>query len=290
MVVQVAWALVAAVALAWSAVLEHGEARRQPAHLALTPRLLAGLLMRRRWLAGIGVGILGISAQALALHAGPVTTVQVIKTSSVAFALLFAAAGRMQRLRRRDLVLVIALLVSMGAFLVSADPTGGRSAHGLRPWLAPSAITMGLAGAALAAAARCSGRSRAVALGAATGIIWAYTSLLLKASTADVAGLGVGALSQMAPWALLVVGFLGTIINQSAFQAGELIWSLPAITVVEPVVGSALAVLVFDERLQATGGAARAIAVVGALVALVSAAGLGHHLRPATGATDGSTP
>ena len=92
----------------------------------------------------------------------------------------------------------------------------------------------------------------------------------------------MGALRQAAPWALLVVGFLGTIVNQSAFQAGELVWSLPAITVVEPVVGSALAVLVFDERLQATSVAARAIAVVGALAALVSAAGLGHHLRGPT--------
>jgi drug/metabolite transporter (DMT)-like permease len=71
---------------------------------------------------------------------------------------------------------------------------------------------------------------------------------------------------------------LGLLLNQSAFQAGELGASLPTLTAVEPIVGSVLGVLMLHEVLRASGPlawiavGASAVVVVVAIVVLAHAA------------------
>ena len=51
-------------------------------------------------------------------------------------------------------------------------------------------------------------------------------------------------------YALLGVGLLGLLLVQSAFQAGPLALSLPALSAVEPIASSALGVILFGERVR----------------------------------------
>jgi hypothetical protein len=77
------------------------------------------------------------------------------------------------------------------------------------------------------------------------------------------------------PYALLVAGFVGFLLNQSAFQAGHLAASLPAMAVTDPVVGCVIGVTLFGETLGATGVVAivaTAVAVAVMTVATVSLA------------------
>ncbi|MGH9078093.1 MAG: DMT family transporter, partial [Acidimicrobiales bacterium] len=63
-------------------------------------------------------------------------------------------------------------------------------------------------------------------------------------------------------WALVVTGILGMVLAQSAFQAGALEGSLPAMAVVDPVVSIVIGIAVFGERLPTQAGAL-ALEVIG---------------------------
>jgi hypothetical protein len=132
-------------------------------------------------------------------------------------------------------------------------------------------------GAALGLSARRSGRTRSLALGVATGAVWALTTNLLKATANDFGDRGLSAVAGWAVWALIAGGAIGTIINQTAFQSGDLVWSLPAMSVVEPLLASAFATVVFGERMHVRSGLSWLVLVVGSAAALVSVAFLGHH-------------
>src|SRR5262249_59522513 len=60
--------------------------------------------------------------------------------------------------------------------------------------------------------------------------------------------------SAWAPYALLGAGAIGIWLMQSAFSAGPLQASLPAIAAGEPLVGILLGVVVFGDRIQVSQG------------------------------------
>ena len=55
------------------------------------------------------------------------------------------------------------------------------------------------------------------------------------------------------PYALTAGGISGTLIDQSAYQAGPLNWSLPILTVTDPVVSIAIGAFVFGEGINVKG-------------------------------------
>ena len=115
----------------------------------------------------------------------------------------------------------------------------------------------------------------ALLLAFAAGCVYGLTAALTK-STLDLFDHGVlDAFTHWQPYALAAAGFVGFLLNQSAFQAGHLAASLPAMAVTDPVVGCVIGVTLFGETLGATGVgaiAATAAAVVVMAVATVSLA------------------
>jgi hypothetical protein len=53
-------------------------------------------------------------------------------------------------------------------------------------------------------------------------------------------------------YTLLVTGAVGLLLNQLSYQAGPLAASLPAITVVDPLLAVLLGVVIYDENLRHT--------------------------------------
>jgi hypothetical protein len=108
-------------------------------------------------------------------------------------------------------------------------------------------------------------RHRSLALGLAAGCGFGVTGLLLKA----VVELPPGRwLTSWPGYALVAVGGMAIVCTQYAYRLGALIESLPALTVLEPLVAVLLAGPAFGEQL-ATGAVARC----GELVGLVALAG-----------------
>jgi NAD(P)-dependent dehydrogenase (short-subunit alcohol dehydrogenase family) len=81
---------------------------------------------------------------------------------------------------------------------------------------------------------------------------------------------GFGALGHWEPYALVVLGAIGFVVNQRAFQAGSLTASLPTLTVVEPIVAAVIGVTMLHETVP-TNGALEWIAVALSVVAMVVA-------------------
>jgi hypothetical protein len=70
-------------------------------------------------------------------------------------------------------------------------------------------------------------------------------------------------------YALLIASVVGLILNQSAFQAGHVAASLPVISVTNPVLASAMGVLLFGEHIDA-GGALGWAACTVAIIAMIA--------------------
>ena len=90
----------------------------------------------------------------------------------------------------------------------------------------------------------------ALLLGLLSGSLWGLFSVLTK-GVVDQLGRGIPALLRMPElyvWAVL--GIAATAWEQSAFRAGPLTASLPAVTISEPIVGSVLGVTVLGETLN----------------------------------------
>ena len=92
---------------------------------------------------------------------------------------------------------------------------------------------------------------------------------MLTKSTVDL--LDDGVLEVFWHWqlyVLLAASAVGLLLNQSAFQAGHVAASLPAISVTNPVLASMFGVLMFGEPLDATGPLAVSVTIA-AIVAMV---------------------
>ena len=124
----------------------------------------------------------------------------------------------------------------------------------------------------------------AVLLGLVSGALWGLFAVLTK-GVVDRLDDGVRAvltMPELYPWA--VVAVLATAIQQSAFRAGSLAASLPAVNVSEPLVGSALGILVLGEALSPgrigwfslVAAVAVMVAAIVALARSQSASAVGH--------------
>ena len=249
-------ALGAAVAFAVSATLAHRSAGEVPDAQGLGPRQLLrfirATLAHPYWLSGIAVSAVGLGLHVLALHAGELAVVQPLMVSGVLFALPLQRRLHHERIRRSELWWALALVTGLAGFLVVA--TAGAPVHHESADRGP-AIVAGLL--AVGAAAGCvlvaRGRQRATAaglLGVATGIAFAGTATLIKTCTNLLARSPVVLVMSWQLYALLSAGAVGLLLNQLAFQAGPLSASLPAITVVNPLLAVVLGIVVYDENLR----------------------------------------
>jgi threonine/homoserine efflux transporter RhtA len=116
--------------------------------------------------------------------------------------------------------------------------------------------------------------ARAVLLALATALLYSVTAVLTKAAVTEL-GDGIGVfLTSWEPYVGIALGVVALLVNQTAFQAGELQASLPTLTAAEPIVGSVLGLVMLDELITATGVlewsavVLAALTIVGSVIAL----------------------
>jgi drug/metabolite transporter (DMT)-like permease len=208
-----------------------------------------------------------VTLQFLALRRGSLVVVQALLVSGLLFALPAGAALHHRRLSRSDWLGAMAVVAGLAVLVSVARPSAGHEPSGVA-WVV--VLTLGLAVVAglIVRAPREPGASRATHLGAACGALYGVNAGLVKATGHLLDRGAVHALHAWEPYAVVVLGAVGFLLAQSAFQAGPLGASLPAITAADPVVASLVAVLAFHERVA---GGPPAIAVqLGAGVAIVA--------------------
>ena len=192
----------------------------------------------------------GFGLQAAALGLGSVVLVQALLVTSLLFALVITAKVNHRRITRWQGIWAVLLAAAVTVVVTVGDPQAGNPRGSFQTW-AVVAVVMGPALILCLIGSRIfSGWVRALLLGLVSGSLWGLFSVLTK-GVVDQLDHGIPALVRMPElyvWA--VVGIAATAWEQSAFRAGPLIASLPAVTVSEPTVGSVLGIAVLGETLN----------------------------------------
>ena len=247
--------LLAALLIGLGFVLQQQTAQREPASRFLSLRLLTDLLRKPRWLTGIGCMIGGQILAAWSIGHLSLAFVEPLLTTNLVFALVLAVPIAKATLTFWEIfgAAVLCTGVALLSATRSAKPIGlsfGSFSH----WPAAAVIAV-IAFAAVQAGRRHPGRLRAMFTGAGAGLVFGIQDALTR-QTLEILGLnGVGAMfTTWAPYALVGAGATGIWLMQSAFSAGPLQLSLPAISAGEPLVGILLGVLIFGDRVQISPG------------------------------------
>jgi drug/metabolite transporter (DMT)-like permease len=256
--------LVGAAFYALSSVLEQQAASEEPAERSLRINLLVVLAQQRRWLLGMAAGVAGYAMQFIALRKGSLALVQPIFVTGLVMALAGSAFAQHRRLSRHEWLANAQILGGIALFIAAAQPGPGHPRGSTMGWILLAAISTTVV-MALVAFSHGSPQRRSLLLGAATGIVFGVTSAITE-RTSHRLGISLGhTLDDWSPYVLVAVSIGGLLLNQSAFQAGDLKWSLPAITVLEPLAAILIGQALFHEHI-ATG----ALNVAGEILGLAS--------------------
>lgn len=247
-------ALGAAVSFALAAVLQQESALLVSQDKSLSLRLLVDLLHRPKWLAGIGFLLGGFGLQALALAFGPVSLVQPIVITELAFAIPLGIWRRHHRAGRREWLGIVCVVGGVSLFLLASSPVSGTPDPAGIQWLVSLAPVGVIIVATVLFGSRSRGPRRAMALGAAAGLSFGILAVLTKATT-YLLGADVG--QAFVHWQLygaIVVGIMALVVSQSAYQAGPLAYSMPFIGVLEPLSAVLIGDTALGEEVHLSGG------------------------------------
>ena len=278
-------AVAAALMIGIGDVLEQRSAQQVTGKPVGTFALFRRLLRDRRWWTGSLVAAAGFGLQAAALGLGSVVLVQALSVTSLLFALLISAIANHRGITRWQGVWAMLLTAAVTVVVTVGNPEAGTPRGSVRTWVVV-ALVMGPGLCLCVIGARMfSGWVSALLLGLMSGSLWGLFSVLTK-GVVDQLGHGIPALVRMPElyvWAVL--GLAATAWEQSAFRAGPLTASLPAVTVAEPIVGSVLGVAVLGETLN-TNDAGMAALGVSVAVMIAATVALAHSQAAGTPATD----
>jgi hypothetical protein len=250
--VCVIFALLTAASNAVAAVLQRKAAAQVPPERSMHLSLIADLVRRRVWLAGIAMVIVAAVAQATALAFGPIALVQPIFIIELPVTLMLATLvfrGR-DALRQLPWRAIVITTVALGAGLAAAQPSGAINSAQNRSWMIALIVTAAFEAVLIGTAVGTRGEPRAALLGLAAACGYALTAALLKNAMAD---LNMGVVSFFTNWHIYAVAAAGVgslFLLQNALQAGSLVASQPMLTVGDALISIAYGVTLFSEVLR----------------------------------------
>ncbi len=266
----VLFALCSAVCMAIGIVVRQRATMDVPSDQSVSTRMLATLLRRPIWWAGTAIAVAGYGFQALALVKGSLIVVQPLLVSALLFALPLSARLAGRRVTRGEWLWAGLLTVSLALFVLLARPGPPD-----RPATLPTSaiVLVGclvlIVGCVLIAR-RLEGSQRAVMFAVGVGVLFGVVAVITKLVMHLLNERGaLGLLATPAPYALILLGVIATLLQQAAFHAGALQTSVPTMLVLEPVVAVCLGAVLLGEELDV--GGYELIAVVLAVAAMTAA-------------------
>jgi drug/metabolite transporter (DMT)-like permease len=263
---EIVLALAAALLFALGTVLQQKAGLDEPVE-GEASGLLLRMARRPGWLAGIAADSLGFVAQAIALTIGRLAVVQPLLVSSVVFALPLGVKLTGQKVRRIDVAAAVVVTVSLGVFLVVADPSGGRDDAPVGEWLIAGGACLAVS-SVLALAARGTRPARKAALlGTSCGILFGLSAALTKAVGDQVADAPLQVFADWHLYALIAVGYVSLTISQLSLQTGVLAPAIATSMAFDPITSVLLGVTIMQESLHTstTGSVAACAALAAAL-------------------------
>ncbi|MFU8873829.1 DMT family transporter [Micromonospora sp. SL4-19] len=286
----------AALMLGVGSAIQQRVAFRAPDGLALHVGLLWHLVRQRLWLLGLATTLLGGLLSGAALGKGSVVLVQPVLVLRLLFALSTAAIWSRRPLRPRDWATALAVTGGMVAFLVAGAPGTGNP-EGVQDWewAAPAFAIGTLTLLLVHVARRLRPNQEAPMLALGAGMLYGLQSALTQSAVHRLSTHGLlGLVTSWQPYAVFVIGLVGTLLAQSAFDLAPLSVSYPPLAVAEPLAGIAIGIGVLGGTLRFTPAtfaveAAGLIVMTLAVYLLASSPHIvGHHDEPSKEGADES--
>ncbi len=228
------------------------------------PRLVLRLLRQWRYVAGLGLDVVGLVAQVTALRVLPLFVVQAAQAASIAVTALLAGRWFGIRLRRAEWLSVG--VVCTGLVLLGAAAAGAGAGHGPRAFhyglLVFAFVLAGLG----TAAGSLADPARTVLLGLVSGLGFGVlgTAVRVLPSLAPPVSLRDPAL-----YAAMVAGILAAWFYAAALQRGGVVAATAAMLIGETVPASVIGVLLLGDHTRPgwlpVAAAGFAVALAGAL-------------------------
>ena len=246
----VAAALASAVFLAIGIVIRQRATMDVPPDQGVSTVMVATLLRRPLWWAGTGAAVTGYLFQAVALAFGSLLLVAPLLVSALLFALPLSARLAGRRVSRAEWAWALVLTLALAVFVGLARATPGDYLGSEKPAVVVAAVAVAIAVGIVPLAIRLTGWRRALLLGSVVGVLFGVVAVLTKiVMNAVTEGHAVRLLTSPVGYVLALVGVVATLLQQSAFHAGSLRASVPAMLVLEPVVAVLLGQVIFGENL-----------------------------------------
>jgi drug/metabolite transporter (DMT)-like permease len=241
-----------------------------PSDQGVSAVMFTTLLRRPLWWAGTAAAVAGYAFQALALVKGSLILVQPLLVSALLFALPMSARMAGRRVTRGEWLWAGLLTVGLAVFVLLARPGPQEHPASLPVSTIVAAVCGVIIVSCVVVAVKIGGWQRAVLLGMAVGVLFGVVAVVTKINMHLLDQRGVlSLLATPAPYALVVLGVVATLLQQSAFHAGALHTSVPTMLVLEPVVAVFLGAILLGEELEA--GRYEAIALAIAIAAMTAA-------------------
>lgn len=249
----VIFALLAAAANALATVLQRIGVEEAAPHQA-GERLMASVLRRPIWFAGLALTIASFLLQAIALAVGDLSSVQPVMVTELLFLLAILALWFRRKLGWREWTGAVGTVAGLGAFLAVSAARAGTSRPQAEDWILLLAASLGAIGLSASGARRGPRAWRAAAYGFAGGIAFALTAAFIK-SVAEVWSHGLlSVFSHWQTYGIAVAGLGGLVLTQHALQTGPVAASQSALLVVNPISSIIMGVWLFGDHLHTTGG------------------------------------
>lgn len=268
-------ALAGAVFTAVGIVIRQRATMDVPADRGVSVLMVNTLLRRRLWWAGTASAVIGYVFYAVALAYGSLTLVAPLLVAALLFALPLSAWLAHRRVGRAEWLWAIVLTLALAVFITLARTEPGDYSGSGPAAAAVAALIFALVGCCVLAATRFSDWRRAILLAIGVGLMFGVVAVLTKIvmhllTTGSITGL----LTTPVTYILIAMGVAATLLQQSAFHAGSLKASVPAMLVLEPVVAVLLGQVVLGETLVVNTPTAVALgAAIAAMVAATIALG-----------------
>lgn len=281
------YGLAAACLLGLGFVLQQHAAQRAPLADMLSFRLLLDLVRDRVWLAGIACMVAGQIFGVLALAKGDVSRVEPLLATNLLFAMALARRLSGQRLGWSGWIGVALLSGGVAAFIVAAQPKAARAPVGATQQGLVLAVLLGVSLLLVVIAKHLRLIKEPPLLAAAGGLLYGIQDALTRMATGIFsAGSLLALLTTWQPYTIVALAVTGLLLVQSAFEAGPLRMSLPALTAAEPIAGIVCGIGLLGDRLRVTPSAL-AWEITGLIAVVVGVLLLGRHPAMPTGADDG---
>jgi drug/metabolite transporter (DMT)-like permease len=249
---------------------------------AVDPWLLVRVLRQWRFVAGVGLDVLGALAQLIALRMLPLFVVQAALAASLAVtAILARLLGTV--LGPRQWAAVGAVCLGLALVATSAKAQGSAPVGtGFRIGLLVAVALLAVLGAAMA---RLPAAQRAPALGLLAGLGFGVTAMAGRVITGFAPR---DLLTDPASYAIISAGLLAMLFLASALQQGRVTTTTALMVLGETVIPALVGVLALGDQ---TRPGFTAVAITGFLIAVLAALTLARfgeppatptHLTPAT--------